>query len=166
MYTHYIVKKYAFASISRDRVQTREWNMVILAQGTYSFHKTELEKMYLARICRNKHVAHVILWCHIYFYIHKALKGYDSPYLLSRRSSSNFRKVRFLRDLRLSWNYFGEINFALSTVFFYYKPCQKTLRSVLYMRHQHQFAGSSSFTNLVTLRYKRSKITNSINNLS
>ena len=35
--------------------------MVMLAQGTYSFHKTELEKMYLALICRNKHVVDVIL---------------------------------------------------------------------------------------------------------
>ena len=132
----------------------------------WQFSQNWARKNVSCSIFRNKHVVNVILWCHIYFYIHKALKGYDSLYLLSRRSSSNFRKVRFLRDLRLNWNYFGEINFALSTVFFCYKPCQKTLRSVLYMRHQHQFAGSSSFTNLVTLRYKRSKITNSINNLS
>ena len=71
---------------------------------------------------------------HIYFYIDKAVKGYGSLYLLIRRSSANFRKVSFVRELRLKGNYFGEINFALSTVFFGYKPCQETLRSVLYMR--------------------------------
>lgn len=81
---------------------------------------------------------------HIYFYIHKAIKGYGSLFLLSRRSSANFRKVPFLRYLRLEGNIWSTFFLNMLKLFwrnqfrpfnslFCYQPCQETLRSVLYM---------------------------------